>query len=278
MPIDYFADLTTIVNHALAEDIGDGDITAALIDASQTTSASVITRDNAIVCGRPWVDCVFESVDSDTQLHWFVAEGDAVTPDTKLFEVRGRTRSLLTAERTALNFLQTLSGTATETCRLVTLISHTQATLLDTRKTLPGLRLAQKYAVHVGGGNNHRIGLFDAFLIKENHIAASGSIAEAITRARAHSPQSRLEIEVEDLHQFRIALDAEPDWIMLDNFPLPDILKAVSETNHATKLEASGGIDSEEDLIKIAETGVDYISTGALTKHCRAVDLSMLLN
>jgi nicotinate-nucleotide pyrophosphorylase (carboxylating) len=158
------------------------------------------------------------------------------------------------------------------------LISHTEATLLDTRKTLPGLRLAQKYAVHIGGGNNHRIGLFDAFLLKENHIAASGSIAEAIARARIHSPQSRLEIEVENLHQFRIALDAEPDWIMLDNFSLTDISQAVSETNHATKLEVSGGIENEQELIKIASTGVDYISIGALTKHCRAVDLSMLLD
>jgi len=278
MPIDYFADLATSVNQALAEDVGSGDITAALIDESRTATATVITRDKAIICGKPWVDNVFETVDPKTQLNWFIAEGDSVTPGTKLFEARGRTRSLLTAERTALNFLQTLSGTATETHRLVKLISHTKSTLLDTRKTLPGLRLAQKYAVHIGGGTNHRIGLFDAFLLKENHIAASGSIVEAITRARAHSPQSRLEIEVENLHQFRIALDAGPDWIMLDNFSLTDISQAVLETNHATKLEVSGGIEDEQELIKIAETGVDYISIGALTKHCRAVDLSMLLD
>ncbi|MDG2072236.1 MAG: carboxylating nicotinate-nucleotide diphosphorylase [Pseudomonadales bacterium] len=278
MPIDYFSDLSTNVNQALAEDVGSGDITAALIDESKTASATVISRDRAIICGRPWVDSVFEAVDSETELQWFIAEGDSVTPGTKLFEARGRTRSLLTTERTALNFLQTLSGTATETHRLVNLISHTETTLLDTRKTLPGLRLAQKYAVHIGGGNNHRMGLFDSFLLKENHIAASGSIAEAITRARVHSPQSRLEIEVENLHQFRVALDAEPDWIMLDNFSLTDITQAVSETNHATKLEVSGGIEDEQELIRIAETGVDYISIGALTKHCRAVDLSMLLD
>ena len=278
MPIDYFSDLSTNVNQALAEDVGSGDITAALIDESKTASATVISRDRAIICGRPWVDSVFEAVDSETELQWFIAEGDSVTPGTKLFEARGRTRSLLTTERTALNFLQTLSGTATETHRLVNLISHTETTLLDTRKTLPGLRLAQKYAVHIGGGNNHRIGLFDSFLLKENHIAASGSIAEAITRARVHSPQSRLEIEVENLHQFRVALDAEPDWIMLDNFSLTDITQAVSETNHVTKLEVSGGIEDEQELIRIAETGVDYISIGALTKHCRAVDLSMLLD
>jgi nicotinate-nucleotide pyrophosphorylase (carboxylating) len=278
MPIDYFSDLSTTVNQALAEDVGSGDITAALIDESKTASATVISRDKAIICGRPWVDSVFETVDPKTELQWFIAEGDSVTPGTKLFEARGRTRSLLTTERTALNFLQTLSGTATETHRLVNLISHTETTLLDTRKTLPGLRLAQKYAVHIGGGNNHRIGLFDAFLLKENHIAASGSIAEAITRARVYSPQSRLEIEVENLHQFRVALDAKPDWIMLDNFSLTDITQAVSETNHATKLEVSGGIEDEQALIKIAETGVDYISIGALTKHCRAVDLSMLLD
>ena len=278
MPIDYFADLTTIVNQALAEDVGSGDITAALIDESKTATATVITRDDAIICGKPWVDSVFETVDPNIHLHWFIAEGDSVTPGTKLFEASGRTRSLLTAERTALNFLQTLSGTATETHRLVKLISHTETALLDTRKTLPGLRLAQKYAVHIGGGNNHRIGLFDAFLLKENHISASGSIAEAIARARVHSPQSRLEIEVENLHQLRVALDAEPDWIMLDNFSLTDISQAVRETNHATKLEVSGGIENEQELIKIAETGVDYISIGALTKHCHAVDLSMLID
>ena len=274
----YFNEIDATIEQALTEDVGAGDITAMLIDHTHRGTARVFTRENAIVCGRPWVDKVFELIDQTTTVTWLTEEGERVAADTELFHVYGTTRSLVTAERTALNFLQTLSATATETNRLVKLIEHTSAKLLDTRKTLPGLRLAQKYAVHTGGGMNHRIGLFDAFLIKENHIAASGSISGAISRARAISPEARVEVEVETLDQFRIALDAEPDWIMLDNFDLNDIKKAVSETNQAIKLEASGGIEGDNDLVKIAETGVDYISVGALTKHCRAIDLSMLLD
>ncbi len=277
MLIDYLHDVAATVESALSEDIGPGDITAGLIDTDKQSVAEVVSREQAIICGQPWVTEVFAQVDPETSITWQVADGDSVAPDTVLFGARGRTRSLLTAERTALNFLQTLSATATQTDRLVKLVSHTSVRLLDTRKTLPGLRLAQKYAVAKGGGENHRIGLFDAFLIKENHISASGSIARAVARAREASPGARLEVEVESLAQLRLALDAEPDWIMLDNFDLDDIRRAVTETNQAVKLEASGGIEADQDLIDIAETGVDYISIGALTKHCRAIDLSMLL-
>tara|TARA_E500000331_G_scaffold249839_1_gene240300 strand:+ start:616 stop:1446 length:831 start_codon:yes stop_codon:yes gene_type:complete len=276
--MDYFTNLDTTVETALEEDIGSGDITAALIDETSESSATIITRDNAVICGRPWVDKVFSLVDAEIKIDWLVDEGDLVDQGTKLFTVQGATRSLLTAERTALNFLQTLSATATETHRLTQLVAHTDVKLLDTRKTIPGLRLAQKYAVQTGGGHNHRIGLFDAFLIKENHITASGSIAEAVRRARKLAPTSRLEVEVENLDQFRMALDSEPDWIMLDNFTLVDTMTAVKKTNQAIKLEASGGIETDEDLVKIADAGVDYISIGALTKHCHAIDLSMLLD
>ena len=276
--MDYFANLDATVKAALDEDIGSGDITAKLIDGNNVSAATVITRDNAVVSGRPWVDKVFSLVDAEVEITWLVDEGDPVAKGTQLFKVQGATRSLLTCERTALNFLQTLSATATETRRLTQLVAHTGVKLLDTRKTIPGLRLAQKYSVRTGGGHNHRIGLFDAFLVKENHIAASGSISEAVRRARKLSPDARLEIEVEDIDQLRLALDSQPDWIMLDNFTVADVAAAVKEANQAVKLEASGGIEKDHELIKIAETGVDYISIGALTKHCRAIDLSMLLD
>lgn len=276
--MDYFENLDATVKAALDEDIGSGDITAELIDENNISSATVITRDNAVVCGRPWVDKVFSLVDAEVEITWLVDEGDPVAKGTQLFTVQGATRSLLTCERTALNFLQTLSATATETRRLTELVAHTGVKLLDTRKTIPGLRLAQKYSVRTGGGHNHRIGLFDAFLVKENHIAARGSISEAVRRARKLSPDARLEIEVEDIDQLRLALDSQPDWIMLDNFTVADVATAVKEANQAITLEASGGIEKDHDLIKIAETGVDCISIGALTKHCRAIDLSMLLD
>ncbi|HKI73754.1 MAG TPA: carboxylating nicotinate-nucleotide diphosphorylase, partial [Pseudomonadales bacterium] len=202
---------------------------------------------------------------------------DAVTANQLLFSASGNARSILTAERSALNFLQLLSGTATRTRHYADLIAHTSAKLLDTRKTLPGLRRAQKYAVKCGGGENHRVGLFDAFLIKENHIAACGSIADAITRARSFNARLRVEIEVETLSQFLEALAAGPDWIMLDNFSLEDMATAVKRNNTSVGLEASGGIESDADLVAIAETGVDYISMGTLTKDCDATDLSMRL-
>ncbi len=280
MSIDFRAGLSQTVRHAIEEDVGTGDITAQLIDAAQKSAAQVITREEMIVCGRWWVDEVFVQIDPEASISWHVTDGDHVSADTALFSVSGRSRSLLTAERCALNFLQTLSATATATHRLAQLISHTNTRLLDTRKTLPGLRLAQKYAVRTGGGENHRIGLFDAFLIKENHITACGSIPAAIARARQLSPQARLEIEVEDLHQFSQAMAATPDWIMLDNFSLEDThtaVRAARQQDSAIRLEASGGIENEADLIKIASTGVDFISIGALTKHCRAIDLSMRL-
>ncbi|MDA1300571.1 MAG: carboxylating nicotinate-nucleotide diphosphorylase [Proteobacteria bacterium] len=280
MSIDFRAGLTETVARAISEDVGAGDITAGLIDAAQTSSATVITREDMVVCGQWWVDEVFAQIDAGVKPDWHVSDGDRVPADTVLFSVEGHSRSLLTAERCALNFLQTLSATATATHRMAGLISHTQTRLLDTRKTLPGLRLAQKYAVRTGGGENHRIGLFDAFLIKENHIAACGSIAAAIQRARSLVPDARLEVEVENLEQLGQALDAGPDWIMLDNFSIEDTVTAVRtarERNNPVRLEASGGIENDEDLIRIATTGVDFISIGALTKHCRAIDLSMRL-
>ncbi|MFT4676712.1 MAG: nicotinate-nucleotide pyrophosphorylase (carboxylating) [Patiriisocius sp.] len=274
---EYFNDLTANVAAALAEDVGDGDVTAQLIDAEKQATASVITREAGVLCGRPWVDEVFRQVDPDLKLIWHVADGDQTTPDQLLFTVEGNARGILTGERPALNFLQTLSGTATTTAKYVSLITHTKTNLLDTRKTLPGLRLGQKYAVSCGGGMNHRIGLYDAFLIKENHIQASGSIASAITRARELHPGIRVEIEVETLEQFHEAAICRPDWIMLDNFALEDLKTAV-RSNQPVKLEASGGIENDQDLVRIAETGVDFISVGALTKHVKAMDLSMRID
>ena len=265
------------VTRAIAEDLGDGDITAQLIAREKRVTATITSRDDAILCGSPWADEVCRQIDTSLTIHWSFADGDQIDADTVIGEVTGSARSILTAERTMLNFVQTLSATATQTRELSRLIEHTETRLLDTRKTLPGLRLAQKYAVLCGGGINHRIGLFDAFLIKENHIRASGGIANAIANARQMHPDRRLEIEVESLEQFAEAVHAEPDWIMLDNFSLPDMKAAVDNLNKPIRLEASGGIESGDDLIKIAETGVDYISVGALTKHVHAVDLSMLI-
>ncbi len=275
MTIDYFETISASVAAALDEDVKGRDLTAELVDETESAKANVITRNPAVIAGRPWVEEVFNQVDASTQIDWNVAEGDVVEANTILFSVSGYARSLLTSERTALNYLQTLSGTATITRRYVDLVKHTDVRLLDTRKTIPGLRLAQKYAVKMGGGHNHRIGLFDAFLIKENHIAAAGSIPSAINRARQLSSDVRIEVEVENLHEFRIAIEAEPDWIMLDNFTQEDLLEAVASNNSNIKLEASGGIEQSADLIRIAESGVDYISIGALTKHCEAIDLSM---
>ncbi|MEM7364284.1 MAG: carboxylating nicotinate-nucleotide diphosphorylase [Pseudomonadota bacterium] len=265
------------VARAIAEDLGDGDITAQLIAHEKKVTATITCRDDAVLCGTPWADEVCRQIDTSLSTHWSFADGDQIDADTIIGEVTGSARSILTAERTMLNFVQTLSATATQTRELSRLIEHTETRLLDTRKTLPGLRLAQKYAVLCGGGMNHRIGLFDAFLIKENHIAASGGIANAIANARQMHPDRRLEIEVESLQQFAEAVHGEPDWIMLDNFSLSDMKTAVDNLNKPIKLEASGGIESGDDLIKIAETGVDYISVGALTKHVHAVDLSMLI-
>ena len=272
------ASLRSVVDAAIAEDLGSGDLTAQLIPELAQATATLICRDAAVIAGIPWAERVFKTIDPNLRLEWLIDEGARVKAGARIMTCSGNARSILTAERTALNFLQTLSATATATRALVNTISHTKAQLLDTRKTLPGLRLAQKYAVLQGGGRNHRIGLYDAFLIKENHILAAGGISAAISRARAIAPATRLEIEVESLAELAVAIAGEPDWIMLDNFSLEELIKAVESTPDSIKLEASGGIETPEDLIRIAETGVDYISIGALTKHCRAVDLSLRLD
>ncbi len=269
-------DVESAVRAALKEDIGSGDITAMLIPDTEIASAKIISREAAVICGQAWVDEVFRQIDNSVTVTWHVKDGDHVEPNSVLFELKGKARSLLTGERSALNFLQLLSGTAT-TCRdYADIVAHTQVKLLDTRKTIPGLRTAQKYAVTCGGCHNHRIGLYDAFLIKENHIAAAGSIANAIAAARQLAPGKPVEVEVESLNELEQALDARADTIMLDNFSLEDMRKGVELTAGRAKLEASGNV-SKATLAGIAETGVDYISIGALTKHARAVDLSMRL-
>ena len=259
---------------ALAEDVGSGDLSAQLVPAAQTARARVITRERAIVCGQAWVNEVFRQLDPEVVVTWHCADGETVEPNQALFELAGRARSLLTGERSALNFLQLLSGTATRCRHFADLIEGLPARLLDTRKTIPGLRIAQKYAVSCGGCQNHRIGLYDAFLIKENHIAACGSISAAIRTAREQAPGKPVEVEVENMTQLAEALDARADSVMLDNFDLQQMREAVVFTAGRTLLEASGGVN-ESTLRAIAETGVDYISIGTLTKDCKAIDLSM---
>jgi nicotinate-nucleotide pyrophosphorylase (carboxylating) len=268
------ADLIANVTAALAEDLGDGDITAALIPADEQAHARVITREDATICGVDWVNEVAKQVDATLEIIWHVADSDRAQANQTLFEAKGSARSLLTFERGALNFLQALSGTATISAYYASLVAHTEVKLLDTRKTIPGLRKAQKYAVSCGNCFNHRIGLYDAYLIKENHIAACGGIAQAVSTARSNSPGKPVEVEVESMDELKQALDAKADTIMLDNFSLEDMRAAVQLAKGLAKLEASGGI-TNETLVPIAETGVDYISIGALTKDCRAVDLSM---
>ncbi len=262
------------VRAALAEDVGSGDLSAQLVPAAQTARARVITREHAIVCGQAWVNEVFRQLDPEVTVTWHCADGEAVEANQTLFELAGRARSLLTGERAALNFLQLLSGTATRCRHFADLIEGLPARLLDTRKTIPGLRIAQKYAVSCGGCHNHRIGLYDAFLIKENHIAACGSISAAIRTAREQAPGKPVEVEVENMTQLAEALEARADSVMLDNFDLQQMREAVAFTARRTVLEASGGVN-ESTLRAIAETGVDYISIGTLTKDCKAIDLSM---
>jgi len=264
------------VAFSLAEDVGSGDITAKLIPETQQAKARIISRDRAIIAGTAWVNEVFRQLDTSVQVIWRVSEGQWVRPNQVLFELIGSARSLLTGERCALNFLQSMSGTATLSRHYADMVSDTGVKLLDTRKTLPGLRQAQKYAVKVGGCYNHRIGLFDAFLIKENHIQACGGIEQAVSQAHTIAPGKPVEVEVESMEELKLALDAGADIIMLDNFS-PELMKeAVAFTNGRAKLEASGGITTTT-LRSYAETGVDYISIGALTKDCKAVDLSMRL-
>ena len=268
--------ISELVRTALSEDIGSGDITAELLPDASMVIAAIESSEKAVICGIPWANEVFAQIDNTVRIEWSVDEGELIEAGTQLATINGPVRAILSGERTALNFLQALSGTATKTRELVNLIANSSSSLLDTRKTLPGLRAAQKYAVRVGGGVNHRQGLFDAFLIKENHITASGGINAALAKARKLNPNKTLEIEVQNLEEFSQALTGKPDIIMLDNFSLGLIEQAVALNNGRCKLEASGGI-REELLVKIAKTGVDYISVGAITKHCQAIDLSLLV-
>ena len=276
-PIPVPHDLPAQVDRALAEDIGTGDVTAALIAPERAGRAAVITREPAVVCGIPYVNETFARVDPAVRVDWKVAEGDWVAANQLLFTVQGPARGLLTAERTALNFLQLLSATATAAHAYAALIEGTACQVLDTRKTIPGLRTAQKYAVRVGGGHNHRIGLFDMILIKENHIMAAGSIARAVASARASGARVPVEVEVENLDELRQAIAAGADIAMLDEFSLEAMREAVAVNRGAerpVKLEASGGV-TQQTIRDIALTGVDYISVGSITKHVQAVDLSM---
>ena len=259
---------------ALAEDIGAGDLTAALIPEAAQVEATVISREAAVLCGTGWFDAVFQQLDPRIRIVWDVTDGTLLTPNQRLCTLQGPARPILTGERTALNFLQSLSGVATLARRYADAVKGTGAVVLDTRKTIPGLRLAQKYAVCCGGGQNHRIGLFDAVLIKENHIMAAGSITQAIAQARRLHPGVKIEVEVENLSQLQEALTAQPDVVMLDNFDLTTMTEAVRLTAGRLKLEASGNVNLDT-VRAIAETGVDYISVGSLTKDIRAVDLSM---
>lgn len=259
---------------ALAEDVGGGDLTAALIPETAQAEATVISREKAVLCGAAWFDAVFRQIDPSVAIEWRAADGERIEPNQLLCALRGPARALLTGERTALNFLQALSGTATLARQFADTVAGTGATILDTRKTLPGLRLAQKYAVRCGGCQNHRIGLFDAVLIKENHILAAGSITAAIAAARRLHPGVTVEVEVESHAELEEALAAGPDIVMLDNFDLGTMAEAVRVTAKRVKLEASGNVNFNT-VRKIAETGVDYISIGGLTKDVRAIDLSM---
>jgi nicotinate-nucleotide pyrophosphorylase (carboxylating) len=274
-------DIAETVARALAEDLGSGDVTAALIPADRRARAEVRLREPATICGTAWFDEVFRQIDGAIAAHWRYADGDEAPADAVVCEVEGRARSILSGERTALNFLQSLSGTATAARRYANAVAGTRARVLDTRKTLPGLRSAQKYAVRCGGATNHRQGLFDAILIKENHIAAAGGITEAVRRARAAAATLMIEVEVESLDQLREALESDADRIMLDDFPLDEMRRAVALRDESAQrrgkrqeLEVSGSV-SMETLPSIAATGVDFVSVGALTKHVRAVDFSM---
>lgn len=270
------------VSSALIEDLGgelnaSNDITANLIDDNVQAKATVITRESCVVCGVAWVNQAFALIDETVALQWHVEDGDSVAPDTVLLTLEGSAKAILTAERTALNFLQTLSGTATVTAFYANLLADSNTKILDTRKTLPGLRYAQKYAVRCGGGQNHRVGLFDAFLIKENHIFSCGSIDKAVERAKSMMPGKPVEVEVENLNELEQAMKAGADIVMLDNFTNEQIQQAVALNKGQCKLEVSGNI-TDERLKSLSQLGVDYISSGALTKHVQAIDLSLRIN
>lgn len=280
MPEQPPADLAQQVAAALREDLGSGDVTASLVPAAQRVRGSVVSREPAVLCGRAWADETFRQLDSKVQLTWHAADGDRVAPQQVIFSIAGPARPVLTGERTALNFLQLLSATATAARRFVDAVAGTGCQILDTRKTLPGLRTAQKYAVRCGGARNHRMGLYDQVLIKENHIAAAGSLTGAIEAARHSAAGITVEVEVETLGELREALSARADIVMLDEFALEDMRAAVA-LNRAqgavAKLEVSGSV-SLDAVRAIAETGVDFISVGAITKNVRAIDLSMRLD
>lgn len=269
------ADILCDVKRALEEDIGTGDVSATLLSPAMIAEAEIISREPLLVCGRPWVDAVFTAVNADIDVQWLVEEGQLLEAPTTLCIVKGAAADILTAERTALNFLQTLSATATQTHRYLSKLQGTTARLLDTRKTLPGLRRAQKYAVACAGGVNHRMGLYDAFLIKENHIKSCGSITKAVTLAKQKA-NLFVEVEVESLEEFQEALAAQPDRILLDNFSNAMLSEAVKLNQHRCELEASGGIDLAT-IAAVAATGVDYISVGSITKSIQAIDLSLLI-
>jgi nicotinate-nucleotide pyrophosphorylase (carboxylating) len=275
------ADRVAMVTRALAEDLNgldaSNDITAQLIPAEQQVSATLITRDAMVVCGCAWVDEVFTQLGSTVQLQWLVSDGQQVSANSPLLLMQGSARDILTAERTALNFLQTLSAVATTTAHYVSYLDGSHTKMLDTRKTIPGLRTALKYAVTCGGGFNHRVGLYDAYLIKENHIMACGGIAAAVSQARLLQPTVPVEVEVENIEEYQQALAAGADIIMLDNFSLNDIKRAVANRRGSSKLEVSGNITAER-LTELATIGVDYISSGALTKNIQAIDLSLRVN
>ena len=265
------------IQQALQEDIGDGDITALLTPEDEQATATIISREDMILAGQPWVNALIAAFDPSVQITWLKNDGDLVLANETIFKLAGSARSLLTVERPALNFVQTLSAVATKTAEYVKQIDGLNTKLLDTRKTLPGLRIAQKYAVAVGGGQNHRLGLFDAFLIKENHIMAAGGIAQAIAKAHQIAPGKPVEVEVETLAELDQALEAKADIVMLDNFSQQQMIDAVKHVAGRCKLEASGNI-TIANLREVATTGVDYISMGVLTKDVKAVDLSMRFN
>lgn len=268
------ADLLATVRNALAEDVGSGDVTASLIPATRIATATVVAREPAVLAGAPWFDAVFACLDAGVALHWHYVDGDPLPADAVVCTLQGPARALVTGERTALNFLQTLSATATVTRRYVEALAGSTTRILDTRKTLPGLRAAQKYAVRAGGGHNHRMGLYDAVLIKENHIAAAGSIAQAVAAIRAGHPLLAVEVEVENLDELAQALAAGVDMVLLDDFDLAGIRAATALVAGRATVEISGGVDFA-DLAELGTAGADFISVGALTKHVRAIDFSM---
>ncbi|MGB2115340.1 MAG: carboxylating nicotinate-nucleotide diphosphorylase [Porticoccaceae bacterium] len=270
-------DIALSVTRALEEDIGSGDISAQLIEADKLATGTVISREKAVICGRPWVDEVFRQLDPNIILEWHISEGDWVSENQEIFSISGNARVLLSGERCALNFLQTLSGTATTARQYASLAAQSQIRILDTRKTIPGLRLAQKYAIAVGGCSNHRIGLYDAFLIKENHIIACGGIAQAVTKAKEIAPKKEIEVEVESLEELQQAVEAGAHRVMLDNFTRDQILEIETIDLGATKIEVSGNV-TEHSLSQYLDTPIDFISSGSLTKHIQAIDLSMRLS